>query len=327
MPTLTLKSGVQFFYTDSGTVTAKDYTTLILIHGHTYHAGTFQRLSPLAERNALRIISVNRREYPGSSPYCAEDLKVFQEGTDAERAVLLEQQGYDLACFVDGIIHELGVLLPGGIMLVGWSLGTIFLLSLIACIENLPGEMKDRLSEFVHTVVLLRSLIPEPPSLALGVPRPPGRLIPHTDPDITPEARGPEFAKWVSSYFLHGDLSDHKIEQLTYRNTDPLKRPTIEILDPDDFLAITDFAPAEKYDNIVGLHPFESLVAKQTAKALFDPEPWNIIHAAWCLEEQCRTVNTPEVDIHFKAIDGGNHFFVWEEPERAIQVLKECLPF
>lgn len=85
---------------------------------------------------------------------------MFQEGTDAERAVLLEQQGYDLACFVDGIIHELGVLLPGGIMLVGWSLGTIFLLSLIACIENLPGEMKDRLSEFVHTVVLLRSYLP-----------------------------------------------------------------------------------------------------------------------------------------------------------------------
>ncbi|KAJ7849292.1 hypothetical protein B0H13DRAFT_2361313 [Mycena leptocephala] len=74
MPSLTLESGVVFGYTDSGAVTGGgDYTTLVIIHGHTFHSGTFQRLNPLAQPNSLRIISVNRREYPGSSPYSAQD--------------------------------------------------------------------------------------------------------------------------------------------------------------------------------------------------------------------------------------------------------------
>jgi hypothetical protein len=49
--------------------------------------GTFQKLSLLAELNRLRIVCVNRREYPGSSPYTAQELKVLNEGTDAERVV------------------------------------------------------------------------------------------------------------------------------------------------------------------------------------------------------------------------------------------------
>jgi hypothetical protein len=40
MPSLTLESGVVFGYTDSGAVTGGgDYTTLVIIHGHTFHSG------------------------------------------------------------------------------------------------------------------------------------------------------------------------------------------------------------------------------------------------------------------------------------------------
>jgi pimeloyl-ACP methyl ester carboxylesterase len=176
MPSHTLKSGVEFFFTDSGAIANIDYTTLVIIHGHTFHSGKalaffffkvathffalgiFQRLNPLAQPNSLRIISVNRRCYPGSSGYSAEELAVFNEGTDAERASLLEQQGRDLALFVDGLITELSLPRKGGIALIGWSMGTIFLLSLIASVGTLPADTRDRLASFVHTVVLLRSL-------------------------------------------------------------------------------------------------------------------------------------------------------------------------
>ncbi|KAJ6615456.1 Alpha/Beta hydrolase protein [Mycena sp. CBHHK59/15] len=338
MPSLALKSGVEFFYTDSGAVTGvPGYTTLLIIHGHTFHSGTFQRLHPLAQPNSLRIISVNRREYPGSSPYSVEDLTVFGEGTEAERASLLEQQGRDLALFVDGLIQELSIPKAGGVALIGWSLGTIFLLSLIASIETLPVETKERLSSFVHSVVLL-----QPPALALGLPTPEGWLMPHTDPDIAPEARGPAFAKWVSSYFIHGDLSTHSLDHLTYTNTNPFKSPTTDSLKPEEFFAIADFAPAEKYDSIVGLPPFEALVYSQMTKALFDSgvraawsgarfwniygnaEPRDVIYASWFLEDRSRGADALEMS--FKVLDGGNHFFVWEEPEKAIQVLKECFP-
>ncbi|KAJ7893943.1 hypothetical protein B0H14DRAFT_3662057, partial [Mycena olivaceomarginata] len=225
--------GVKFFYTDSGsTVHGQDYTTVVIVHGHSFHSGTFQKLSLLAESNRLRIVSVNRREYPGSSPYTAQELKVFNEGTDRDRAVLLEQQGRDLALFVDGLIVVLPVTPAGGIMLVRLSIGTIFLLSLIGSIATLPFETRARLCPLV-TVVLLQS-----PSLALGLPIPQGLLIPHTDPRIPAENKGSAFAKWVSSHFLHGDLSGHELEQLTYDNTDPSRPSTIEKLNPEEVLAI-----------------------------------------------------------------------------------------
>jgi hypothetical protein len=41
MPSLVLENGVVFGYTDSGVVSAGDvdYTTLVIIHGHTFHSG------------------------------------------------------------------------------------------------------------------------------------------------------------------------------------------------------------------------------------------------------------------------------------------------
>ncbi|KAJ7907044.1 Alpha/Beta hydrolase protein [Mycena leptocephala] len=317
MPSHTLNNGVEFFYTDSGPVDG-DYTTCLFIHGHTFHSATFQRMNPFAKPNSLRIICVNRREYPGSSPYSTKDLAIFAGGNEAERANLLEQQGRDLALFLDGIIDTLSIPKAGGIALIGWSMGTLFLLSLISC-ETLPADTKARLSSLVHTVVLL-----QPPSLALGLPDPAGRLMPHTDPDIPPEVRGPAFVKWVSSYFIHA--------------------ATIEALEPGVLVSIADLAPADKYDNIIGLPPFQGPVFAQTHKALFDPalrgawsgakfwnlygsaEPWNIIYAAWFLEDKSRAANTPELAINSKVIEGANHFLVWENPEDAIRELEKCFP-
>ncbi|KAJ7124504.1 Alpha/Beta hydrolase protein [Mycena epipterygia] len=333
MPTITVKNDVEFSYTDSGALPSGDYTTVVIIHGHTFHNQSLQRLNPFAQPNNLRIIAVNRREYPGSSAYSAQELTTFNEGTETERASLLAQQGYDLALFVDGLIQELSLPTTGGIALVGWSLGTVFLLSLVASIGTLPTASKDRLAGFVRTVVML-----QPPSLALGLPDPPGKFTPHTDPDIASDARGPAFAKWVSSYFIHGDLSTRNVEQLTYDNKDPLKQATVETIEPSVLFSIAGFAPAEKCDNTLVLPPFEGLVAKQTNKALFDPavrsawsntkfwhlygnaEPWNVIYAAWFLEGK----STPELPINVKLIEGCNHFVVWEDPEKVINELKEC---
>ncbi|KAJ7695863.1 hypothetical protein B0H14DRAFT_3041450 [Mycena olivaceomarginata] len=310
MPSLTLNNGVVFGYTDSGAVTGgADYTTVVIIHGHTFHSGTFQRLNPLAQPNSLRIISVNRREYPGSSPYSTEDLTTFAEGNDAERASLLEQQGRDLAMFLDGLNYR-----------------TIDPPNWRPCIETLPTASQERLRAWVHSVVML-------PPLAGSSHRPTRPLL--------PRPRGPAFAKWVSSYFLHGDLSTHNIDHLTYNDTDPAKPSTIETLKPEELLAMTDFAPAEKYDNIVGLPPFAGAVFKQTNKALFNPtvrdawsgtrfwslygtaEPWNVIYGSWFLEDQSHAID-PKLEIISKVIEGGNHFLVWEHPEKAIDELKKC---
>ncbi|KAJ6481592.1 hypothetical protein C8R47DRAFT_1073936, partial [Mycena vitilis] len=347
MPSLTLKSGVVFFYTDSGTVPgSNDYKTLVMIHGHTFHSGTFQRLNPLAQPNSLRIISVNRREYPGSSPYSTEELRIFSEGDDAERASLLEQQGRDLAMFIYQLIIELPIPKTGGIAIIAWSLGGLFLLSLIAVVETLPAAVRQQLTAFVQTVVLLRSysaivscFLLRPhfrvPFSCSRLPTPSDWLIPHTDPAIAPEARGIVFAKWVSAHFVHGDLSTHDINILTYNNTDPLKVSTFETLKPEELAEMTDLGPADKYDNIIAL-----FLGKQ-AKRCFDvtvrrawsgtrfwniygsAEPWPVLYGAWFLEDKSGALHNPELSINCKVIDGSNHFLVWEDPAKAIDELKK----
>ncbi|KAJ7444377.1 hypothetical protein B0H11DRAFT_2342791 [Mycena galericulata] len=194
--------------------------------------------------------------------------------------------------------------------------------TLVPAIATLPFETRARLCPLVHTVVLLQS-----PSVALGLPIPQGLLIPHTDPRIPAEEKGSTFAKWVSSYFLHGDLTGHELEQLTYDKTDPSRPSTIEKLNPEEFLAITDFGPGDKYDSIIGLSPFRNLLFAQMHKALFDPEvraawganfwniygdaePWPMMYAAWFLEEFVDVRKAPELALTFQVIDGANHF-VW----------------
>ncbi|KAK7053764.1 AB hydrolase-1 domain-containing protein [Favolaschia claudopus] len=335
MPSLTLQNGVVFGYTDSGALTeSTSYKTLVFIHGHTFHNGVFQRLNPVAKSNGLRVIAVNRREYPGSSSFSDEELAKFATGTDAERATLLEQQGRDLAMFLDGLITDH---LPqtGGVALVGWGMGNLFLMPLVACISTLPEATRKRLSSFVRSIIMMHA-----PSFAFALPTPSGKLIPPTDPKIPPEALGPALAKWVSGYFIHGDLSSHNVDNLTYHNYDPAKPSTVETLKPEEFLGMMDLAPGGKYDNIIGGPPFTAPLSKQTKKALFtktvrdswgsahfwvvygDAEPWNAIQAAWSLEDLAKE---SACEINFKVIKGINHFFVWENPEKALTELKECI--
>ncbi|KAJ7362750.1 hypothetical protein DFH08DRAFT_1025157 [Mycena albidolilacea] len=170
--------------------------------------------------NSIPMATITSGDIPkkmqGRAPIAAVD---FEMASDC--GSLLEQQGRDLAMFLDGLITELSIPQTGGIGLIGWSM------------ETLPTAIQERLRAWVHNVVILRaskfasayrylflSLHGEPPSLALGLPSPSGQLIPHTDP---------AFAKWVSSYFLNGDgnLSIHNIDHLTYNDIDPALRPEV----------------------------------------------------------------------------------------------------
>lgn len=76
----------------------------------------------------------------------------------------------------------------------------------------------------------------EPPSHALGIPLAEGYL-PLNDEDIPPEERIPAFAKWVSGYYTHGDLSTHDLDQLNYRNPDPSKKTSIENMTPEELFS------------------------------------------------------------------------------------------
>nr|GAT50171.1 predicted protein [Mycena chlorophos] len=348
LSTFTLESGVAFTYMDSGPVQQNDaYPTLFVIHGHTFHAGTFQRLHPLASDSGLRVICLNRREYGGSSLYPEDELAVFTNGTEEERAALIGVQGRDLALCIDGIIQSLALPKAGGVALMAWSLGNVFLLSVLASLDTLPAPTKERLVQWVHTAIIFQA-----PSFVFGIPPAENLLVPHTDPAIPPAEKDTAFAKWVSAFFEHpGDLSTHELSALTYPaplNPPPDKKPTILRMTRDEVESVVNLAPGPRYDDFISFPPYAGILAAQAQRALWNAETrkawvrmneprsgglwaiyatadcWSTIQAGWVLEEAAK--DHPGLPMRFQVLEGANHFLMWEDPQRALDVFKRCMP-
>jgi hypothetical protein len=139
--------------------------------------------------------------------------------------------------------------------------------------------------------------------------------------DIPDEALGPAFAKWVSSYYKHGDLSSRDFSQLEQREGDTSKKPTTDTMSLEELLNITDFGPVKSETVLLESERFLTIYVKQTTKALFDPQIredwgkhpvwfvyceasiWNVHYTAWNLEEMDKAS-----EIKFKPVPGANHF-------------------
>ena len=161
----------------------------------------------------------------------------------------------------------------------------------------------------------------DPPSQGLGFPIPSsGVFLPLKD--MPKEARASAFAKWVSSYYKHGDLSSRDFSQLNQREPDTSKKPTTDTIPLEELLTIADSGPGVKCETfLIESEHFLSVFIKQTMKALIDPQVredwgehpvwfvyceasiWNVHYAAWNLEKKVKTS-----EINFKLIPGANHF-------------------
>lgn len=127
-----------------------------LIRRLTIIKGTFQRLSPHANTRNARIICINRRGYPGTTPYTAEESRIITSGSTAERNRFLIEQGLNLATLVDQIIKQCSLPKERGVAIVGWSMGNIFLLALVAAIanEHMDKELRKSLQYHVGGIIL-----------------------------------------------------------------------------------------------------------------------------------------------------------------------------
>lgn len=120
-------------------------------------SGVFSPLFRVASRDSLRVICIDRREYRGSTPYTAEELRIIHEGTDAERLELLTLEGVYIALGIEGLIRVLDLPLKSGGGLAGWSMGNMFSLAVINALNHrsMPEVVKSRLKEFIRTFIIL----------------------------------------------------------------------------------------------------------------------------------------------------------------------------
>ncbi|KAJ7618386.1 hypothetical protein FB45DRAFT_1063059 [Roridomyces roridus] len=337
MPTVSIPGkDVQLFYTDSGIPNYQEnYKTLILIHGHTFHGAIFQKLLPLAPARSVRIFSINRHEYPGSTPHTPEELNIYASGTDEERTALVKDAGINIALAVDGIIQKYD-LSGGSTALVGWSLGNTFLLAAMCAIMDLPLQSRERLRSVVKSFIMW-----DPPVMPLGMPLPPHSYMPLYDEKLTPAARASTFATWVGSYFAHGDLSTRDLSQLGYHPTS--KPGTFDHMPQEEHLSVVDLSVGDKCDTILTQEPFAAILTAQTNQALFDPvirTAWNeprvvnlygaanagfVYSAIWTLQDRLEVAAEKErVPIEFRCIEGANHFVMWDDPILALDELGRC---
>ena len=134
-------------------------------------SANFKRLLPLAAQHNSRVIALNRRDYPGSAPYTAEEratlarLATASPDTASERGeeamMFMRERGGEVYDYVLDLVkrdrippvHGDGQSTKGGIVIAGWSLGAIWALAFIAHASSF-SDSDVNLSQYVRRVVL-----------------------------------------------------------------------------------------------------------------------------------------------------------------------------
>lgn len=122
--------------------------------------GVFSRMLPLTESHNLRIILLNRRDYPGATPYSDEDMRLLSWSIDdapeaaAKIKVFMEVRARELYDFLVALVKTKNIPVEGGIVLAGWSLGSVWMTAFLAHVSTFPIGDID-LHRYVRRIVLL----------------------------------------------------------------------------------------------------------------------------------------------------------------------------
>ncbi|KAI0092042.1 hypothetical protein BDY19DRAFT_576011 [Irpex rosettiformis] len=206
MPTITVNDdGAVLYYEDSGAPNAaQDYHTIFIVHGFIFHGGSFRPLFTHASSQRLRLILVNQREYPGSSPLNDNEMSNLWSQEPKNQAIAIGSHATELATFIARFIEENNIPPPdfidgkvvGGISLLAWSQGNGPLMSLLANIPPSTDHTSILLGRYIRTVFMY-----DPPSMVLGIPSSPKLVMPVHDPKLSEEEKPEKFIDWVSGYW------------------------------------------------------------------------------------------------------------------------------
>ena len=122
----------------------------------------FRRLLPYANKRNLRLVLLNMRDYPGSSPFTPEEVAGMASKDVQEQAGVIREMGRQIATFLAYFIHKYDIPTPritrgkknGGLSLLTWSLSNTMSMSLLGNAHTLPKKTKEVLDQYWHTLVM-----------------------------------------------------------------------------------------------------------------------------------------------------------------------------
>lgn len=121
-----------------------------------------------AKRYNLRIVRVNMRDYPGSTPYSPAELDVLHNGSRDARIGFMKARGLELGAFITWFVRTEHVPAPNcalpsradngeqssGLCLLAWSAGNCVALSLFAYAHLLPKQDQELLNQYLRSYII-----------------------------------------------------------------------------------------------------------------------------------------------------------------------------
>ncbi|TCD60458.1 hypothetical protein EIP91_010052 [Steccherinum ochraceum] len=347
MTALPLSRYGKFAVHDTGVPTGDgEYITLLLLHGFVWHSGIFSRMVPFASKYNVRLLLVNRRDYPGALAFTETELKPLKAGAaqtsyGAESMrEYLKGRGRDLHEFLELFIEQERIPKPngarGGIILAGWSMGAMFTTALLAYGSSFPVGK-------INVATYLRCVLNHDSSNeTLGYPT----FEPGYNPiiDLSSKQSTDAFCEWLSAYYAHGKTP----ATLEFRTPLPEPKATTLVMSVDEIQSTTYTPPGQlggsdlllliygkRHGTIQearrrayllgadgeGAHGWDEVKLKHV---WCEQSAWRGVMAKFCLEEEAETARKEGKKFRTHEIVGmkrANHFIHWDEPERTLLTL------
>ncbi|KAJ7489033.1 hypothetical protein FB451DRAFT_1337031 [Mycena latifolia] len=272
-------TGAELSYIDSGAPSHGSYTTIFA-------------LIDIAPSRGVRVVALNRRSFPGSTPFTPEELNIALTGGsgDDERDVQMEARGHEIGTFIATFIKRFNLPPPsndgktGGAILFGWSLGSLSLLAVIGTADTMPEATRSVLSSHVRSLIVY-----ETAPIALGLPVRAQNWNSLLDTTIPEGLRLETFGQWVTAYFDHANISTRDLDDLSWVVSSVNRTPTIYRMPTDKLNALT---------------------------AAFG------INGLWAVEDD-QAIHGPNTKIIYKMMSETNHFGHWDDAEKTIESVND----
>ncbi|KAL5513084.1 hypothetical protein ACEPAH_3482 [Sanghuangporus vaninii] len=342
MPVITIDDlGNTLYYEDTGVPpdAVALYTTLIIVHGTGFHGQIFRRLIPLAPKRNVRLVLVNRRDYPGSSPYTEEDLRKVRTDDPETHNDFAKARASEFARFIKTFIEKENIPKAssdwkrGGVVLMAWSSGNGYTLPLLAYIDMIPEETRQFIEPYFRSHIVFNA-----PRWVLGAPAPDVLK----DASLSEEERVGAFNEWVSAYYTHKSVTSRNFSDLQLaqpNGEEPLRKSTIASMTPEEIQEMTHMSAVFKSE-VAGRAAPPAIHAERIRRALFDDElakywPRTSVNVVWCENSTWVVVDTmwefqkarEKADekgivgrpLRIIMMPGANHFPHWDEPEMTMK--------
>lgn len=119
----------------------------------------FKRLLPLAPQYNIRLVLVNRRDYPNSSPYTDKDLEKLKSTDDWSQNEFAKGRAEEYATFIKQFVEQERI--PemtadgkdGGIVLLSWSSGVAYTIPLLSFADCLSEDVRGAIEPYLRSYV------------------------------------------------------------------------------------------------------------------------------------------------------------------------------